>query len=66
VGFVSVYSRSDGIVDWRACLDPAAQHVEVAASHIGMAVNPDVYRVLAEALDAGRPAQRTGALAAAA
>jgi len=23
VGFVSIYSRSDGIVDWRACLDPA-------------------------------------------
>src|SRR4051795_4594787 len=24
VEFVAVYSRSDGIVDWRACLDPAA------------------------------------------
>ena len=30
-GFVSVYSRSDGVVDWRACLDPAAdEQVEVA------------------------------------
>src|SRR6185295_94794 len=28
VGFVSVYSRSDGVVDWRACLDPCAdEHV---------------------------------------
>src|SRR3712207_7810234 len=26
VGFVSVYSRTDGIVDWRACLDPDAEH----------------------------------------
>ena len=23
VGFVSVYSKSDGVVDWHACLDPA-------------------------------------------
>jgi triacylglycerol lipase len=49
-GFVSVYSRTDGIVDWRACLDPSAEHVEVASSHIGMAVNAGVYRAIAEAL----------------
>ncbi|MDX6697808.1 MAG: triacylglycerol lipase [Solirubrobacteraceae bacterium] len=65
VRLVSVYSRTDGIVDWRACLDPEAEQVEVAASHIGMAVNPAVYRVLAQALDAG-PAERTGPLAVAA
>lgn len=50
VGFVSVYSRTDGIVDWRACLDPDAEHVEVRASHVGMAVNADVYRAIASAL----------------
>jgi triacylglycerol lipase len=50
VGFVSVYSRSDGIVDWRACLDPAAKQVEVRASHIGMAVNAGAYLAVAEAL----------------
>jgi triacylglycerol lipase len=49
-GFVSVYSRSDGIVDWRACLDPWAEHVEVDSSHVGMAVNAAVYRVLAKRL----------------
>jgi pimeloyl-ACP methyl ester carboxylesterase len=42
VGFVSIYSRSDGIVDWRACLDPAAEHIEVRTSHCGMAVDPIV------------------------
>lgn len=52
VRLVSVYSRTDGIVDWRACLDPCAEHVEVDASHIGMAVNPAVYRAIAAALDA--------------
>jgi pimeloyl-ACP methyl ester carboxylesterase len=50
VRFVSVYSRSDGIVDWRSCLDPAAEHVEVSSSHIGMAVHPDVFRAVARAL----------------
>jgi|GEM_PF-5811463 len=45
-------SRSDGIVDWRACLDPHAQPVEIDSSHIGMAVHPRVYRVLERALDA--------------
>jgi len=50
VGYVSAYSRSDGIVDWHACLDPAAEHVEVHASHCGMAVSEQVYRLLASAL----------------
>ena len=50
VGFVAVYSRSDGIVDWRACLDPAAQLAEVRTSHVGMAVSAEVYRVVADAL----------------
>ncbi len=54
IGFTSVYSRSDGIVDWRSCLDPAAEHVEVSASHIGMAVNAQVFRAVAGALAAGR------------
>jgi pimeloyl-ACP methyl ester carboxylesterase len=50
VGYVSAYSRSDGIVDWHACLDPAAENVEVHASHCGMAVSEQVYRLLAGAL----------------
>jgi pimeloyl-ACP methyl ester carboxylesterase len=50
VGFTSIYSRSDGIVDWHACLDPHARHVEVRSSHVGMSVNPAVFEVVAEAL----------------
>ena len=48
--FVAVYSRSDGIVDWRACLDPAARHVEVDSTHCGMSVHPDVFEVIDRAL----------------
>jgi triacylglycerol lipase len=50
VKFTSVYSRSDGIVDWHACLDPAARQVEVDSSHVGMAVNAQVFRVVAATL----------------
>jgi pimeloyl-ACP methyl ester carboxylesterase len=52
VGFVSVYSKSDGIVDWRSCLDPGAEQVEVSASHIGMSAHADTYRVIARSLAA--------------
>jgi pimeloyl-ACP methyl ester carboxylesterase len=52
VGFVAVYSRSDGIVDWRACLDPAAdEQVEIGASHCGMAVSPAAWRAVAKSLE---------------
>jgi hypothetical protein len=53
VRYVCVYSRTDGIVDWRACLDGAADElVEVRASHCGMAVNEGAYRQVAQALAA--------------
>lgn len=52
VGLVAVYSRSDGIVDWRACLDPHAdEQVEIAASHLGMAVSPAAWKAIASALE---------------
>jgi len=43
---IAIHSRSDAIVDWRACLDPHADHVEVDSSHCGMSVHPAVYRAL--------------------
>jgi pimeloyl-ACP methyl ester carboxylesterase len=58
VGYVSIYSRSDGIVDWHSCLDPAAKHVEIGASHCGMAVSGDAYRAIGDALTRFRRAQR--------
>jgi triacylglycerol lipase len=44
MAFTSIYSRRDGIVDWRACLDPAARQVEVRCSHVGMAVDRHAHR----------------------
>ena len=54
IGYTSIYSRTDGIVDWRACLDPDAEQVEIRSSHCGMAVHPDAYRTVAGALAAFR------------
>jgi len=48
---LAVHSRSDGIVDWRACLDPYAECVEIDGSHCGMAVNAGVYRELEPLLE---------------
>lgn len=50
VRFVSLYSRSDGVVDWHACLDADAECVEIDASHIGMSLNVEAYRAVAAAL----------------
>ena len=53
VGYIAVYSRTDGIVDWRACLDPGADElVEIDASHCGMALNEGAYSHIARALAA--------------
>ncbi len=50
VGYVSVYSRTDGVVRWQSCLDPEALQIEVRSSHCGMAVHPDVFRAVADSL----------------
>ncbi|KAB2809624.1 alpha/beta hydrolase [Pimelobacter simplex] len=52
VAMTNIYSRRDGIVDWRACRDPQGEAVEVRASHIGMAVDPRVIEVVVRALNA--------------
>jgi pimeloyl-ACP methyl ester carboxylesterase len=57
VGFTAIYSKRDGIVDWRACVDPLAVAVEVTASHGGLAFDP---RVIAEVLAALERHDRAG------
>jgi pimeloyl-ACP methyl ester carboxylesterase len=49
----SVFSRWDGVVDWRACLQqsgPRSENVAVRASHLGMGVDPAVLWVVADRL----------------
>lgn len=58
VRFLSFYSRSDEVVRWEACLDPAAEQIQVDVSHIGMGMAREVWDALAEAL---RPDSGPGA-----
>lgn len=49
----AIYTRTDGIVDWRFCIsqDPAA-NFEVSGTHVGLAWNAAVYRLIAARLAA--------------
>jgi triacylglycerol lipase len=51
VAQTAVYTRNDGIVDWRFCIteDPEIDR-EVDGTHMGLVFNPAVYRLLAERL----------------
>lgn len=49
----ALYSRTDGIVDWRACTEPATadhENVAVRASHLGIGVDPAALWVIADRL----------------
>ena len=49
----SIYSRSDGVVAWRACRQtegPQSENVEVRGSHIGLGFNPAAFWVIADRL----------------
>ena len=46
----SIYSHSDAIVDWRACIRPDVDAVAVPGSHVGLATNRAVYRLIADLL----------------
>lgn len=60
IAAIAVHSRSDGIVDWRSCLDPHAESVHVDSSHCGMSVHVEVYRLLERALDASKETAWSG------
>lgn len=63
----AIYSRTDGIADWKACIEeetPYTDNIEVCASHSGMGLNPTVYYAigdrLAQPADMWRKFSRSG------
>ena len=47
------YTKLDGVVDWRACIDtfsPHVENVEVGSTHAGMTIDPDVWGAIARLL----------------
>ncbi|MFM9864182.1 MAG: esterase/lipase family protein [Micropepsaceae bacterium] len=58
VPVTAIWSRADGIVDWRACIDPYDRdidHVEVRATHLSLGFDPHVLRIVADRLGAQHP-----------
>ena len=55
VSQLAIYTRRDGIVDWRYCMnDDPRTDVEVSGTHLGLVVNPAVYRLVAAHLAGAR------------
>lgn len=63
VAFTSIFSRRDGVIDWRGCLDPGARTVEVRTSHLGMAVDPVVFDIVTQTLVEAREARESASAA---
>jgi pimeloyl-ACP methyl ester carboxylesterase len=54
----AIYTRDDGIVDWRYCRTRNPQiDFEVPGTHIGMAFNPSAYAVVAQRLAKAQDAE---------
>lgn len=55
VSQTAIYTKSDGIVDWRVCAsgDPLID-CEVSATHLGLVFNPIVYQLIGERLAASQ------------
>ena len=47
VGFTTIFSKQDEVVDWHGCLDPYGENLEVPGRHVSMMVNRAVYHALA-------------------
>lgn len=56
VPVTAIYSRNDGVVSWEACIDDEQneliEHVEVSSTHLGLGFSRDVFRIVAERLNA--------------
>jgi len=49
----SIYTRSDGVVAWQACLEeegPRRENIEVRTTHIGLGFHPPALWVIADRL----------------
>jgi triacylglycerol lipase len=55
ISYTAVFSMEDGVIDWRACLDPDAMHIECSATHMGMGADPEVIEIVCGVLDAVEP-----------
>jgi hypothetical protein len=53
VPVTSIYSKRDGIVGWQASIDKhtvGAENIEVSATHLGLGICPEVFKIVARKL----------------
>lgn len=50
IAYVAFYTRNDGVVDWRACLDTDAHVIEVDGTHLGVGNDVRVIRQIGNVL----------------
>jgi hypothetical protein len=50
MGFTAVFSKQDEVVDWHTCVDPQGANWQVSGRHLGLVVNREVYRIIADTL----------------
>jgi hypothetical protein len=54
VPVTAIYSKRDGVVAWRACIDrwsPNVRHIEVSETHVGLGFSPRVLGLIAAELE---------------
>lgn len=56
VAWTTIVSKLDGVVEWQACLDPAAESVEIRSSHAGLIASVASFEAIADVLRAGAEA----------
>ncbi len=47
---LAIYTKTDGVVDWRFCVNDDATDVQVPGTHVGLAFNPQAYKHIANFL----------------
>ncbi|HEX5022296.1 MAG TPA: alpha/beta hydrolase [Candidatus Binatia bacterium] len=58
---IAIYSRRDGIVAWKACIDSNGtnvEHIEVGTTHFGFGFSAEVYKIIAQRLGSIVPDDR--------
>ena len=57
-----VFTRSDGVVDWKGCIEtgPDVVAFEVDSTHCGLPYNPDTMRIITERIETRSPLEDTG------
>ncbi|HTT77986.1 MAG TPA: alpha/beta fold hydrolase [Candidatus Binataceae bacterium] len=55
-----IYSKNDGIVDWRSCIEqgPNVEAIEVSSTHVGLPYNLETLGVVKERIEGRKTARR--------